>query len=138
VFVPWWLKNDSTPAPARKSVAPRHFRPRKTVSHSYSTGWIHSEFTKGVLAGVADGGVSARYQYVGLRDSRDIQEAILVLVLFVDAAHEGGSGWEDFVDEDEDGLLRAELDALADNVDELADSEICWDQILLLVDGSDV
>lgn len=30
---------------------------------------------------------------------------ILVLVLFVDAAHQRGGGWQDLVDEDEDGLL---------------------------------
>lgn len=63
---------------------------------------------------------------------------ILVLVLFVDAAHERGGGWQDFVDEDEDGLLGRKLDSLADDVDELADSEVCWDQVLLLVDSSDV
>jgi hypothetical protein len=60
VFVPRWLKNDSTPTPTRKSVAPHHFRPRKTVSHSYSKGCVHSEFTKGVLARVAVGLVSSQ------------------------------------------------------------------------------
>lgn len=63
---------------------------------------------------------------------------ILILVLLVDAAHESSSGWKNLVDEDEDGLLGRQLDSLADNIDELADGEICWDKVLLLVDGGDV
>lgn len=59
-------------------------------------------------------------------------------MLFVDAAHERGGGWQNLVNEDEDRLLGRELDALADHIDELADGEICGDQILLLVDGGDV
>ena len=69
---------------------------------------------------------------------RDVEESVLVLVLLVDAAHEGGGGWQDLVDEDEDGLLRRKLNALADHVDELSDSEVGGDQVLLLVDGGDV
>ena len=69
---------------------------------------------------------------------RDVEESVLVLVLLVDAAHEGGGGWQDLVDEDEDGLLRRKLNALADHVDELSDSEVGGDQVLLLVDGRDV
>jgi len=74
----------------------------------------------------------------GCLNERDVKESILVLVLFVDAAHECGSWWQDLVDEDEDGLFWGELDALADNVDELADSKVCWNQVLLLIDGCDV
>jgi hypothetical protein len=59
-------------------------------------------------------------------------------VLFVDAAHQGSSRGKDFIDEDEDGLFRAELDSLANNVDELADGQVCGDEVLLLIDGSDV
>lgn len=69
---------------------------------------------------------------------RDIQETILVLVFFVNAAHERGGGWQDLVDEDEDGLLGRQLDALADHVDELTDGEIGRDEVLLLVDGRDI
>ena len=58
-------------------------------------------------------------------DVRNVQEAILILVLFVDRAHESSGGRQHFIDEDEDGLLWAELDSLADNIDELADGEIC-------------
>ena len=70
--------------------------------------------------------------------SRNVKEAILVLVLLVDGGHERGSGRQDLVDEDEDGLLRRKLDALADHVDELADGEVGGDQVLLLVDRRDV
>lgn len=70
--------------------------------------------------------------------ARDVQESILILVLFVNAAHEGRSRREHLVDEDEDGLLWRELDALADDVNELTNGEICGNQVLLLVDGCDV
>ena len=50
---------------------------------------------------------------------------VLILVLLVNAAHEHGGGWQDLVDEDEDGLLGGELDALADYVDELTYGQIC-------------
>lgn len=69
---------------------------------------------------------------------RDVQEAVLVLVLLVYRAHEGGSRWQDLIDEDEDGLLRRQLNPLADHVDELADGQIRGYQVLLLVDGRDV
>lgn len=71
-------------------------------------------------------------------DIRDVQETVLVLVFFVDAAHECSGGWQDLIDEDEDSLLRGELDALADHVDELTDGEVGWDEVLLLVDGSNI
>lgn len=59
-------------------------------------------------------------------------------MLFVDGGHQRGCWWEDLVDEDEDGLVGGQLDALADDVDELADCQVCWYEVLLLVDGSDV
>lgn len=63
---------------------------------------------------------------------------VLILVLLVDAAHKSGRRGKDLVDEDEDGLLGRQLDSLADDVDELANSQIGGDQVLLLVDGRDV
>ena len=48
-------------------------------------------------------------------------------MLLVDAAHQSGGWWENLINEDEDGLLGRQLDALADNVDELAYGEIRWD-----------
>jgi len=77
--------------------------------------------TEGVLAGIGD-----------------VQEAILVLVLLIDTAHECSSGWQDLIDEDEDSLLRRELYALADNIDELTNGQIGWDEILLLVDSRNI
>ena len=71
-------------------------------------------------------------------DVRDVKEAVLVLVLLIDRAHKRGSWRKHLIDEDEDGLLWAELDALADHVHELADGEIGGNEILLLVDGSDI
>jgi len=59
-------------------------------------------------------------------------------VLLVDTAHESGGRWQDLVNEYEDGLLGRELDSLSDHVDELADSEIRRDQVLLLVDSGNV
>lgn len=49
---------------------------------------------------------------------------ILILVLLVDAAHKSSSGRQNFIDENEDGLLGGELDALADDVDKLTDGQI--------------
>lgn len=72
------------------------------------------------------------------RNIRDVQEAIIVLVLFVDTAHEGGSWGKHFIHEDEDGLFWGEFDTLADYVDELANGKVGWHKVLLLVDGSDV
>ena len=45
-------------------------------------------------------------------------------MLLVNAAHERGSRRQDLIDEDEDGFFRAELDALSDDVDKLADGEV--------------
>lgn len=69
---------------------------------------------------------------------RDVQKAIIILVLFVDAAHQGGSGGKYFIHEDENSLFRRELDTLADHVDELADGKVGRYEVLLLVDGSDI
>ncbi len=55
---------------------------------------------------------------------RDVEEAILVLVFLVYRAHKGGSGRQDLIDEDEDSLLGRQLNALADNVDELTDGKV--------------
>jgi hypothetical protein len=74
----------------------------------------------------------------GMCDVRDVEEAILVLVLLVYRAHQGGRRRQDLIDEDEDGLLGRQLDALADYVDELTDGEVCRYEVLLLVDGRDV
>ena len=59
-------------------------------------------------------------------------------MFLVDGAHQRGARGQDLVDEDEDGLLGTELDAFADDVDELADGQVGGDQVLLLVDRGDV
>lgn len=45
-------------------------------------------------------------------------------MFLVDAAHESGCRRQHFVDEDEDGFLWCKLDALADDVAELADGQV--------------
>ena len=59
-------------------------------------------------------------------------------VLLIDGAHERSCRWQDLIDEDKDGFLGRELDALANNIDKLTDSEIGGYQVLFLVDGSNV
>lgn len=59
-------------------------------------------------------------------------------MLFVDTAHQGSCWRQNLVDEDKDGLLGGQLDALSDDVDELADGEICRDEIFLLIDGRNI
>lgn len=72
------------------------------------------------------------------RGIRDVKEPVFVLVFFVNTAHECSCRRQDFIDEDEDGFFRRKLDTLADDVDELADCEVCRYQILLFIDGSNV
>lgn len=104
------------------------------------------EGTEGVLAGVGDVQESVVELHVSLSSfpATPLSEGegryvpILILVLFVDAAHERSSRWQDLVDEDEDRFLGRELDALADHVDELAYGQVGGNQVLLLVDGRDI
>ena len=69
---------------------------------------------------------------------RDVQETVAVLLLLVDRGHQRRGRWQDVVDENENGLLRAKLDALADHVHELAHGQVRGHQVLLLVDVGDV
>lgn len=59
-------------------------------------------------------------------------------MFLVDATHQSGRRRQDLVDEDEDSLLRRQLDTLANHVDELAHGQVGRDQVFLLVDGRDV
>jgi hypothetical protein len=72
------------------------------------------------------------------KNLRDVEEAIFVLVLLVDAAHQRRCGRQHFIDENEDGLLGRKLDALADYVDKLSDGQVGRHQILLLVDRGNI
>ena len=59
-------------------------------------------------------------------------------MLLVDRAHQSRSWWQNLINEDEDSLLWRKLDPLANHIDKLANGEISWDQILLLVDSRNV
>jgi len=69
---------------------------------------------------------------------RDVQETILILVFFIDAAHQSRSRRQDLVDKYEDRLLGRELDPLADHIDKLTHGQIRWYEILLFVYGRNV
>lgn len=79
--------------------------------------------------------LAAKRQY---RRNKSAHIPVLILVFLVDATHERSGRWQDLIDEDEDSLLWGQLDALADYVDKLSDCEICWNKVLLLVDGCDI
>lgn len=94
---------------------------------------------------VAKGGVKVHRTKLQFQCSKsvlarvgDVQEAVLVLVLLVDCGHEGGCGRQHIIDENEDGLLWRQLDALADDVHELAYCQVGGHEVLLLVDFGDV
>lgn len=69
---------------------------------------------------------------------RDVEKPILVLVFFIDAAHQRGGRWQDFIDKDEDGLLGGQLDAFADDIDKLSNRQVGRNQVFLLIDSCDV
>ena len=101
--------------------------------------------TKRVLARVSVGVilVSAIHFTAAVRrpdhdNSRDVEEAILILVLLVDGTHQGRRGREDLVDKDKDCLFRRELDAFADHVDKLPNGQIGGDEVFLLVNRRNV
>lgn len=45
-------------------------------------------------------------------------------MLLVDGAHESCSGGQDLIDEDEDGFFRCKFDALANDINELANGQV--------------
>ncbi len=59
-------------------------------------------------------------------------------MLLVNRRHQRGGRWQHLVDEDEDGLLGRELDALADYINELTNGQVRGHQVLLLVDSRNV
>ena len=72
------------------------------------------------------------------KNIRNVKEAVLILVLLVYRAHQSGSRRQDFIDEDEDGLLGGKLDPLPNDIDKLTDRQVCRHQVLLLIDGRNV
>lgn len=59
-------------------------------------------------------------------------------MLLVNTTHQRRGRRKHLIDKDENGLFGRQLDALADDVHELADGEVCGDEVFLLVDGCDV
>ncbi len=112
------------------------------------------EVTKGVLARVGDIKepvgtrliLAFRCPAFSIRDicvlrnqrTKEGNVPILIFVLFINAAHQRSRRRQDLIDEDEDGLLWRQLDALAYNVDKLAYGEIGGYQVLLFIDRCDV
>lgn len=71
-------------------------------------------------------------------DIRDVEETILVLVLFIDAAHQSRSGRQHLVDEDEDRFLWRQFDTLADDVNKLSNGKVGRHEVFLLIDGRNI
>jgi hypothetical protein len=83
--------------------------------------------TESVLAGVSTryvNMISSKQKGEKEKNIRDVQEAIFILVLFVDAAHKCSCWRKNLIHEDEDGLLGRKLYALADHIDELSHGEV--------------
>ena len=59
-------------------------------------------------------------------------------MLLIYRGHQRGCGGQHLVDEDKNGLLGRELDALANDIYKLTDGEVGRHQVLLLVDGRNV
>lgn len=68
----------------------------------------------------------------------NVEEAVLVLEVRVDLAHGGGRLRDGLVDEQENGLLRWELDAFADDPHELRYRDVVGHEELALVDLGDL
>lgn len=59
------------------------------------------------------------------------------LAYLVQRAHRGAGGGNDVVDEEEQSVFRSQMNSLADQKIELADSEVGRNQVLLLVQVTD-
>lgn len=68
----------------------------------------------------------------------NVEEAVLILEVRVDLAHSGGRLRDGLVDEQENGLLRGELDAFADDPHELRYRDVVGHEELALVDLRDL
>jgi len=68
----------------------------------------------------------------------DVKKTIAIRLLLVDLGHKCGGGGQGVVDEDENGFLWLQFDALADDVDKLADCQIRRHQVFFLVDVRDI
>jgi len=68
----------------------------------------------------------------------NVKETILILMLLINRTHQRSSRRKYLIDEDENGFLRRQLDALADHVHELTNGQISGYEILFFVNGGDV
>lgn len=59
-------------------------------------------------------------------------------MLLVNTTHQRRGRRKHLIDKDENRLFGRQLDALADDVHELADGEVCGDKVFLLVDRRDI
>ena len=83
------------------------------------------------VAAAARRAVRTKYVFAGVRH---VKEAVIRAVLVVDSLQSGHGGRKRARgDEQEDGLLGRELDALADHVHELADGQVRGHEELALV-----
>lgn len=60
-------------------------------------------------------------------NARDVKKPIFILVFLVNAAHQRRRRRQYLINEDKDRLLWAELDALPDDIDELANGKVGGD-----------
>ena len=72
------------------------------------------------------------------KNIRNVQESVFIFVLFINAAHECCSWWENLIDEDEDSFLWRKLYTLTNHVYKLSYREVGGNEIFLLVDSSDI
>jgi len=76
----------------------------------------------------------------------DVEKSISILAVVIYHGHGIACGWQGLallsiffrLYKNPQGLLWAQLDALSDNIGKLADGEIAWDQVLLLINVSNL
>lgn len=127
--------------PSHMLIPPRiqaHPYPESQIARQVQRDLTPSKVTESVLALISISYVSGRIAKKERENVRDVQKAIVILVLLVDAAHKSSSRGNYFSCKDEQSLLGGELYTLANNVDELSHGEVRRHKILLLVDGGDV
>lgn len=77
--------------------------------------------------------ISSVPKRTGVIDIRYIEESVFIFVLLINTTHESGVGRQDFVDENENGLLGSKLDAFPNNVTKLSNGQVRRNKIFLLV-----
>lgn len=67
----------------------------------------------------------------------DVEEEIFFVVFLVKRSHGSGCRGDDVVDEEEKGVVRAELNSLTNEEVKLAYGQVRWHQVFLLIQISD-